>query len=192
MYWKMSIDLSYPQVLSMGQHDPLEGFIACRRLQATAARLGRPEPLRTAAADFAAMAAAGGLATADPLGIGGLLTGAARLAQLPRGPEGDALVAELVAAALEGLWVFVRSGGGRGAAEHRLGFRELGLAIPLAGLESAGPWKALDPFRPLASGLVSCWRDPAHRRARSWTRHLDISEVMLAASLVPEGVLDPG
>ena len=27
MYWKMSIDLSRPLVLSMGQHDPLDGFV---------------------------------------------------------------------------------------------------------------------------------------------------------------------
>ena len=36
MYWKMSIDLSYPLVTSMGQHDPLDGLITYSELQATA------------------------------------------------------------------------------------------------------------------------------------------------------------
>ena len=36
MYWKMSIDLSRPQVDSMGQHDPLDGLITCLQLAATA------------------------------------------------------------------------------------------------------------------------------------------------------------
>jgi hypothetical protein len=38
MYWKMSIDLSYPLVESMGHHDPLDGFITYNQLQATAAK----------------------------------------------------------------------------------------------------------------------------------------------------------
>jgi hypothetical protein len=36
MYWKMSIDLTYPLVPSMGQHDPLDGYITYHELQATA------------------------------------------------------------------------------------------------------------------------------------------------------------
>src|SRR5574340_1799111 len=36
MYWKMSIDLSHPLVLSMGQHDPLDGLITYSELQAAA------------------------------------------------------------------------------------------------------------------------------------------------------------
>ena len=36
MYWKMSIDLSYPLVPSMGQHDPLDGLVTYCQLQATA------------------------------------------------------------------------------------------------------------------------------------------------------------
>ena len=36
MYWKMSIDLTYPLVPSMGQHDPLDGFVTYCELQARA------------------------------------------------------------------------------------------------------------------------------------------------------------
>ena len=32
MYWKMSIDLTYPLVPSMGQHDPLDGLITYQQL----------------------------------------------------------------------------------------------------------------------------------------------------------------
>ncbi len=35
MFWKMSIDLSYPLVTSMGHHDPLDGLITYNQLQAT-------------------------------------------------------------------------------------------------------------------------------------------------------------
>jgi hypothetical protein len=38
MYWKMSTDLSRPLVPSMGQHDPLDGFITFSVLQITAAQ----------------------------------------------------------------------------------------------------------------------------------------------------------
>ena len=50
MYWKMSIDLSRPLVASMGQHDPLDGFVTCAELDATACALGsggsRTTPIR--------------------------------------------------------------------------------------------------------------------------------------------------
>ena len=34
LHWKMSIDLSRPLVPSMGQHDPLDGFLIYNRLDA--------------------------------------------------------------------------------------------------------------------------------------------------------------
>jgi hypothetical protein len=44
----MSIDLSRPQVPSMGQHDPLDGYVTCAQLEAGAAadepRLGERRP----------------------------------------------------------------------------------------------------------------------------------------------------
>ena len=38
MYWKMSIDLTYTLIPSMGQHDPLDGFVTYSELEATATR----------------------------------------------------------------------------------------------------------------------------------------------------------
>lgn len=36
MYWKMSVDLSRPQVPSMGQHDPLDGYLTYNQLRVAA------------------------------------------------------------------------------------------------------------------------------------------------------------
>ena len=40
IYWKMSIDLTYPLVSSMGQHDPLDGFVTYNELQAASRDFG--------------------------------------------------------------------------------------------------------------------------------------------------------
>lgn len=39
MAWKMSTDLSRPLVASTGQHDPLDGYVTCVQLRATASML---------------------------------------------------------------------------------------------------------------------------------------------------------
>jgi hypothetical protein len=44
MYWKMSIDLSRPLVPVMGQHDPLDGYVTCLQLRATASASSAPAP----------------------------------------------------------------------------------------------------------------------------------------------------
>jgi hypothetical protein len=85
MYWKMSIDLSYPLVSSMGHHDPLDGLITYSELQATAEKLSGRSPsqeLSEEIEDMAVICEGKDWATDDPLGIGGLLIGAYRIAQL--------------------------------------------------------------------------------------------------------------
>ena len=203
MHWKMSIDLSRPLVPSMGQHAPLDGWITSVQLTtgggcATTAEAGE---LQAAASDFASMAGAGTLVTEDPLGLGGLLTDAVRVAQLmARGAFADGrLAAALLAAAHEGLASYARGGEWRLPAAHRLGFRELGLAIGLRGVEwlrerpEGAPLRpaldALARWMPLGDEITTFWATPAHREAASWSAHLDINEVMLATSLAPEGFL---
>ena len=39
MRWKVSVDLSRSLVSSMGQHDPLDGFVTCEKLSVTSALL---------------------------------------------------------------------------------------------------------------------------------------------------------
>ena len=86
MYWKMSIDLTNPLVSSMGQHDPLDGFVTYSELQSAAVVIGKSSlsDLKHEIADMAEICRGMGknLATDDPLGIGGLLFDASRIAQL--------------------------------------------------------------------------------------------------------------
>lgn len=208
MYWKMSIDLKRPLVSSMGQHDPLDGLVTCAQLKATAGTLkGAPASPSMAEEleDFAIMTEALELVTDDPLGLGGLLMDATRVAQLrTQGAFGDdGLLERLLDAAHAGLRHFAAEGGPADAAETRLGFRELGLAIGLEGVDwmrdapaaaadtrgADGTLAALADYLPLGERILAFWREPAHREARSWTGHLDINEVMLASALVPEGAL---
>jgi len=213
IHWKMSIDLSRPLVPSMGQHDPLDGLVTCVQLDATAAALepDRDGPhLAGAAADFAAMVDRSALATADPLGLGGLLVDACRMGQLAREaapPGGGDLVADLLEAALTGLPAFVDRADLASPAAHRLAFRELGLAIGVAAVDLLGEearrsperfppgsrasrgLAALARYAPVREQIESFWLHPEHRRAPSWIEHEDINEVMLATSLVPHGFL---
>jgi hypothetical protein len=196
MAWKMSVDLRRPLVPSMGQHDPIDGLITSVELRATAARLegtSRGPDLEDVQVDFAEMIEASGWATADPLGIGGLLTDACRAHQLAFTDEG--LVQALLSAALTGLGHFQRGELEKPAA-LRLAFRELGLAIGLAALDhiqpSAGTRASLEAlwrFAPLGAAIESFWLAPENRASTAFAAHRDISEVMLATRLVPEGFL---
>jgi hypothetical protein len=192
MYWKASIDLSRPLVASMGQHDPLDGFVTCIQLDVTREEMSATgPPVRDLAADFASMIDPRGLATGDPLGIGGLLIDAHRVAQLR---QGGALAGErdleraLLDAATVGLDAYAASGELRRPASHRLAFRELGLAIGLSTLEQTTA-AAAGRHAPLRAGLVSFWLRPEHRQTEGWTSHQDINDVMLATALRPEGFL---
>jgi len=211
MVWKMSIDLTRPLVPSMGAHDPLDGLATFRALRADALRIGwsaADVALDAAIEDMRSMCSGIDWATADPLGIGGLLCDAHRLAQLsPAEPEDASLIADLLDCAAAGLAEVTRSGAFRRPASQRLAFRELGLAIGL----HAAPRLArlveqdslplpharalerrievLRAFLPLAEAVEAFWLDPMNQDAESWRAHLDINAVMLATSLMPGGFL---
>jgi hypothetical protein len=212
MYWKMSIDLSYPLVASMGQHDPLDGLITYQQLQATAVKLGDSRAESSLGQEIAEMTAmCGGMTwtTDDPLGIGGLLSDAYRLAQLMIGAnlrESERLVS-LLRDAEVGLENFVRSRSLHVSAEYRLGFRELGLSIGLHAIvaikkaieqhsenffnrhELHTRLSGLARYLPLIESIESFWLATDHQQSDSWTGHRDINIVMLATSLAPEGYL---
>jgi hypothetical protein len=213
MVWKMSTDLTRPLVTSMGQHDPLDGLVTCAQLEEIAAasaeeRAADLDVLARAAEDYAAMAEATDFHTADPLGLGGLLADAYRLAQLgARGALDDlSILQRVLVAALDGVRRATRDSTWRQPAPLRLAFRELGLAIGLASVEPLARTlnggvgasqdvprahvRALADAVPLAGEIRSFWLVPTHRTARSWTDHRDINEVMLASSLLPEGYLE--
>jgi hypothetical protein len=204
MYWKMSIDLSRPLVASMGQHDPLDGFVTYAEVQAASGADLGPEM-----DDLAVLLRGTALATDDPLGTGGLLFDAVRIAELAARysfPNVD-LLGPVLAAARSGVAAFARSGTVRYPAEYRLAFRELGLALGLRGvprlvdaIESApaafadpeallGHVRGLERSAPAADAIEGFWLDERNRSASTWTDHREINEVTLAACLAPDGFL---
>lgn len=212
MYWKMSIDLSYPLVASMGQHDPLDGLITYQQLQATAVKLGDPHAdiyLGKEIAEMTAMCEGLTWTTNDPLGIGGLLSDAFRLAQLiiSSNLRESERLASLLRDAEVGVEAFVRSHPLNASADYRLAFRELGLSIGLHAivkmqrfieqhLEKFSNPQALQVslsglarFLPLIESIERFWLEPNNQQSHTWTGHRDINSVMLATSLAPEGFL---
>jgi hypothetical protein len=167
MYWKMSIDLSRPLVTSMGHHDPLDGYV-------TELELGLPGDCYRALIDSR------GLATADPLGLGGLLVDAYLLGVLGR----DTRLRDAVLVAADcGLHGYAEWPDHRLEAGSRLAFRELGLAIGLHAQPVADR---------LRDEIIAFWREPANRRGETYCEHEDINDVMLATALVPDGFLGHG
>ncbi len=209
MYWKMSIDLSYPLVPSMGHHDPLDGLLTCRELQAGMTAGAEDSPgLGEEINGLAAMCLGKDWTTEDPLGIGGLLSDAFRAAQITAlgGFQQTGLLTDLLQACRTGLREFEMSGLLTAPANYRLAFRELGLSIGLHALErlrdlidgkpgifdsEAVRKQVHDLLRhlPLAGRIEHFWLQPANMKSQTFTEHLDINTVMLATSLAPEGFL---
>lgn len=195
LYWKMSTDLRRPLVPSMGQHDPLDGLVSCCQLQAAGG-----ESLAAEIADLSAICEGASWATDDPLGIGGLLFDALRMAQLMESGAfcRSGLLDEVLEAALIGLDAFARSRQLELPVAYRLAFRELGLAIGLkvvarmGGAEARVPAatvEALLRYAPLGERIEAYWLDSGSRQEQSWTAHREINEVMLATCLAPGGFL---
>lgn len=193
MYWKMSIDLSRPLVESMGAHDPLDGLICVERILQVLP--GKRSDLRSLRIAFAELCSGRDWSTTDPLGIGGLLMDTAQAVRLaistPTLPA-EIRPEKLFADSLSGLETYRRRGAARGPASQRLAFRECGLSLGLRALEGCGhqaqsvigEYAAIHPYMPLAGEIESFWMDASHQRSPTWTEHLDINAVTLAASLI--------
>ena len=213
MYWKMSIDLYRSLVPSMGQHDPLDGFVTYSELQATAAKKDEESietDLRAEILDMVQICQGRSWVTEDPLGIGGLLFDACRVAQLMASGdlEQTDLLETLLESSLIGLESFVMENSLKLPAGYRLAFRELGLSIGLRAVEKirdrieqeSTPLRNKEPLRSrleilgryagLRGIIEKFWLDGANREAGSYTAHHDINEVMLATSLSPDGFLE--
>ncbi len=209
MYWKMSTDLSYPLVRSMGLHDPLDGLVTYTRLAATAAGdPERPADLGAELADMADMCKGSGWVTDDPLGIGGLLSDAAFVAQLMTSGyfSQSGLLVTLLEAALQGIEALDRDLT-KLPADDRLAFRELGLSIGLRAVPRLSDLiggnkplfreerdlddrvRGLLHYEPLAETIETFWLQPEHRQGESWTAHRHINMVMLATGISPAGYL---
>jgi len=210
MYWKMSIDLSRPLVPSMGQQDPLDGYITYNRLQSCLpgdqAETTGPD-LHGEITEMAGICEGQNWATDDSLGIGGLLCDAWTLAQMIvdcnfNQPD---LLEILLNDSLMGMQSFERNNPLQLPAPYRLAFRELGLSIGLRAIERLQrsieeqpdqyqnqtrlheTVEALMGYQPLVENIEAFWLDPLNQQAQTWKEHLDINTVMLATSLAPDG-----
>ena len=155
------------------------------------------------------MCVGGSWTTQDALGIGGLLTDACRLVQLIDTCQlKETVRLESLLHDIEySLQAFVMHSPLNLPAEHRLAFRELGMAIGLHALDSMkttveqhpGNFINADQLRSLLTKLSrfylicesieSFWLEPEHRSVNTWLEHADINNVMLATSLMPDTYL---
>jgi hypothetical protein len=210
MYWKMSIDLTYPLVPSMGLHDPLDGFVTYNELRMCTD--GHSDTsifpdLSAEIAETAKMCEGHNWETDDPLGIGGLLFDACRLSQMTvkgyfRAPG---FLEVLLGSSQYGLNAFVRQNPLSASADYRLAFRELGLSIGLKAVAKMRDLfdgnpdlfedrlfqqiESLMQYVPLSGTIETFWHNPANQQTKSWLAHRDINMVMLATSLAPEEFL---
>lgn len=210
MYWKMSIDLATPLVPSMGQHDPLDGYITYYELQATArSEVPRRADLNAEISDMAQICEGRSWVTDDPLGTGGLLSDAYRVAGLM--VDGALEPSDLLETLLDSSWLSLeaclRKNIWKLPVDYRLAFRELGLSIGLRAIErlpalieeNPGSFDERSALRsrikrlmqnvPLSEEIEGFWLKRANRETESWTAHREINMVMLATSLAPDGYL---
>jgi hypothetical protein len=214
MYWKMSIDLSYPLVQSMGQHDPLDALITYSELRMTPpGDIETPGSLDIAGEirDLTAICEGKSWVTDDPLGLGGLLADAFRVGQLVVNSifEPADLLQTILASSQAGLQSYTtRRNPLNLPADYRLAFRELGLSIGLRAIERLkglikenqgffperesllSRIENLMQYTPLTDTIEKFWLDPANKEAETWSAHRDINMVTLATSLAPDGYLE--
>jgi hypothetical protein len=212
MYWKMSIDLSRPLVQSMGQHDPLDGFITYNQLQMYKpddSDISKYPYLSDEITDMDLIMEGKSWATDDPLGIGGLLCDAYKVAQMiVRGyfVQYD-LLETMLGSSLLGLESFVRMNSMQSPTEYRLAFRELGLSTGLRAVKTLHGLVRDNPnlfeeritlnryveklmhYMQLIGVIESFWLEAYKSEVISWVEHRDINMVMLATSLGPDGFL---
>jgi len=205
MYWKMSVDLSYPLVKSMGHHDPLDGFITYMEIEEVAKL--NPDfyfglTLNREIEEFYTMTKDINLATSDSLGIGGLLSDILFLAQLNFQDYKDFLL-KMIEASIVSIEFYMKNNHLNYPAYYRLAFRELGLVIGIEGVkifddilknnqfyeEIKFYIDVLKKFEFLERKILDFWLDERNRENEIWIEHKEINEVMLATALLPEGFL---
>ena len=207
MHWKMSIDLSRPLVKSMGLLDPLDGFTTVACVRATERSFdGEPVLARELEQLHAMLVEPAMWATTDPLGIGGLLHAATGQCALIESGDLDfePMLHDLLAAIHRSLEFFSSDARFSQPLERRLAFRELGLALGVQGIDAmlvsikraperfgapgdlealAARLDSMSKFSLLAPHLEETWDAESARATRGWLEHIDINQIMLAASL---------
>jgi len=210
MHWKMSIDLSYPLVPSMGQHDPLDGFVTYNELQISSRELNLSDipNLDNEISEMSDICRGMNLITNDPLGIGGLLFDATRVAQfiIKENIDYNNLFESILNSAYVGLGSFIENNPLRVPPDYRLAFRELGLSIGLEGTKRIQKWfeNNKNNFKEnnstqeiiatlnqssLGNAIEEFWIQNKNWQLGSWAEHREINMVMLATGLIPDNFL---
>ncbi|GAB2774822.1 hypothetical protein [Salinimicrobium soli] len=193
MYWKMNTELTRPLVASMGAHDPLEGLLCTKSIQA---RLpGKASDLDALAKKFKSMCSGRTWSNPDALGIGGLLLNSLKAKDLashgftlPDGSKPSDLVKEVI----ESLTSFSRTFSNDESAEYRLAFRECGLSLGLQTVLNSdeisegfnSEIEELEKYRPMALEIEEFWLQEEHQQSSTWKEHENINMISLACSLI--------
>jgi hypothetical protein len=199
----------------MGLHDALDGFVTFREVQHAIAKVSgdaEADGLGEASETLFALCEHGQWATDDTLGIGGLLFDACRICQLVGEKNGRELrlLEDVMQGADDGLMIMQKTGYLKRPAEHRLAFRELGLAIGLRAVpiiarafqnesnafgSRPSLLRLIDlllPYERLSDEMIDLWLPHAEDPDESWRAHQDINEVMLATAIAPSTFLSVG
>lgn len=177
MNWKMSIDLTWAQVETMGSHDPLEGYLCAKELEESWP--ANSQELEQALKDFGILCRGRNWSTTDSLGIGILLVDSKKSRHLKH-PVRDAEYGKLASDALASLEAYAHANDLDLDESYRLAFRECGLSMGLRALREE---LLFQEFIYLAEEIESFWIQSWKKGNVSWMRHRDINEVSLAASL---------
>jgi hypothetical protein len=210
MYWKMSIDLNRPLVPSMGQHDPIDGYVTYCEIQNEMDNLDLRENVEKSLVyekeDMKKICHGISMVTDDPLGLGGLLSDATWIIQLiNNGYNLFELLETILDSTIIGIRSYISNNPMELSADYRLAFRELGLSIGIKGLgiirdlihnnskfsrkSLESRLNELDKYATLGETIEKFWLDDKNRKTRNWLEHRDINTVMLATSLAPDGFL---
>jgi hypothetical protein len=196
----------------MGHHDPLDGFITYNQLHLCVADNSEKTPgpdLSEEIIDLNNICKGKSWVTDDPLGIGGFLCDAYKVAQMivSKNFEQTDLLETLLDSSLQGLESYSRTNPLNLPADYRLAFREFGLSIGMRAVEKLKELieekpgmfenrhplhtriEALMRYTPLIETIEYFWLERTSREANSWMDHCDINMVMLATSLAPDGFL---
>ena len=191
LYWKMSIDLSYPQVLSMGAHDPLDGYLTALECKIMASD---EHDFKGYLESLEALCEGKNWQTTDSLGLGGLLLNTVRSAELDKHTDLPESVSphKLYNDALKGLDAFSNQAGLTSSAKFRLAFRECGLSLGLRVIdsyrekltESNLDTEKFDEYVTLADDIEGFWSQEKNREYSAYLDHQNINNVSLASSLL--------
>ncbi|MDD3984573.1 MAG: hypothetical protein PHY59_01475 [Methanobacterium sp.] len=212
MYWKMSINLKHPLILSMGQHDPLDGFIKYNEIKNGMKKFenkkSQKKYLENEFHEITEICKNINLTTDDPLGIGGLLFDAIRITQLITNNilKNTQLLELVLDSSILSLKYYTKNNPLEYPKQYRLAFRELGLVIGLKGLKimidliNKNPnlsqinslnkrINILEEYLRLGNNIENFWINKENRNTKIWIEHRDINMVMLATALEPHRFL---